>query len=68
MTDENYTYPEPIVRDDEEYFTVERILDERRVSRRLEYLIRWEGYPPSEDLWKDAKEIKVCIAVQKFFI
>lgn len=62
MTEKVYEQPNPLIGSDgEELFVVEKIVEERRVDGYLEYKVRWEGYPPSEDVWKDAKEMKVSV-------
>jgi hypothetical protein len=53
--------------DGEDYFKVERILDHQdrkkpghsRVTRRY-FLIRWDGYPPSEDSWEPEENLREC--------
>ena len=35
-----------------ETYVVERILAQRQVKRRQEYLIKWEGYPSEESSWE----------------
>lgn len=42
---------------EEELYTVERILDERRGRKGVEYLIRWQGYLPEDDTWEPAGNI-----------
>ena len=41
--------PAVYVKDDHEYFEIEDILDSKRIGRRLHYLIKWKGYPDSEN-------------------
>jgi hypothetical protein len=36
----------------EEIYVVERILAQRRVGRRQEYLVKWFGYPTEESSWE----------------
>jgi len=36
----------------EEEYTVEKILDKRIRGGKTEYLIKWEGYPDSENTWE----------------
>ena len=57
----NYQRPPPDLVDGVEEFEVEKILDSRRHGRgrKLQYLIKWKGYPDSENQWvnwDDAKE------------
>ncbi|XP_077137287.1 uncharacterized protein LOC143800046 [Ranitomeya variabilis] len=44
--------PQPVVIDGQEQFVVEEIIDSRIRRNRLQYLIRWQGYPPEEDSWE----------------
>lgn len=41
----------------EEEYEVERILDARRFRRQLQYLVKWVGYPPSEQSWEPASSL-----------
>jgi len=41
--------PAAYVKDDHEYFEVEDIFDSHRSRNRLEYLIRWKGYPDTDN-------------------
>jgi hypothetical protein len=54
------TQPPP-VNEDENRFTVDRLLDKRtrRCGRgqRVEYLIRWLGYGPEDDTWEPVAHI-----------
>ena len=57
----NYSRLPPDLVDGVEEFEVERVLDSRRHGRgrKLQYLIKWKGYPDSDNQWvnwDDAKE------------
>ena len=57
----NYQRPPPDLVDGVEEFEVEKVLDSRRHGRgrKLQYLIKWKGYPDSDNQWvnwDDAKE------------
>ena len=41
----------------EEEFTVERILDKRVRNSKVEYLIKWEGYPDTENTWEPQENL-----------
>jgi len=38
--------------EEEEEYSVEKILDKRVKGGKTEYLIKWEGYPDSENTWE----------------
>jgi hypothetical protein len=45
--------------EDEEEYVVEKVLEERTVGGKTEYLVKWEGYDAAEDnTWEPAKEIR----------
>jgi hypothetical protein len=47
---------------------VEKILDSRRFGRRwqLQYLVKWEGYPDSDNMWVDKDDIFAEDKVREF--
>uniref|UniRef100_A0A9J8B9S0 Chromo domain-containing protein n=1 Tax=Cyprinus carpio carpio TaxID=630221 RepID=A0A9J8B9S0_CYPCA len=49
--------PPPEVAEEESIHRVQEILDSRRLGRRLEYLIDWEGYGPEERSWVPRDDI-----------
>jgi hypothetical protein len=59
MHSPNFTQPTPELIDGEEEYSVEKILDSRRFGRRrrLQYLVKWEGYPDSDNMWVDKDDV-----------
>ena len=55
----NFSHPPPDLIGGEEEYEVERILNHRRHgrSRRLQYFIKWKGYPESDNTWEPADQI-----------
>jgi hypothetical protein len=55
----NFTRPAPELIDGEEEYSVEKILDSQRFGRRrqLQYLVKWEGYPDSDNMWVDKDDV-----------
>ena len=52
---------------EEEIFSVERILD-RRISKggRAEYLLKWTGYPDSENTWEPRSNLDCSELIQAY--
>ena len=56
---------EAALRDNDE-FVVEKIVDHKKVSSRLEFRIRWLGYAPEEDTWLPYREVKDLAALDEY--
>ncbi|KAF7979334.1 hypothetical protein HWV62_42751 [Athelia sp. TMB] len=57
-------HPGTITADDgETEWWVERIMDERRRGRGYQYLVRWVGEGPENDLWLPRRELDDCEAL-----
>ena len=55
----NYDKPPPDLVEGEEQYKVEQILDERIYGcwKKKQYLVKWKGYPDSDNQWLDAKDM-----------
>src|SRR6266403_1899085 len=55
----NFTRPPPDLIDGEEEYEVERIVAHRQFgrSKQLQYLIKWKGYPESNNTWEPADQV-----------
>ena len=65
----NYQRPPPDLVDGVEEFKVEKVLDSRRYGRgcKLQYLIKWKGYPDSDNQWVNWDDAKESLdAIQDF--
>jgi hypothetical protein len=49
--------------DGDEYFEVEKILDEYKIDGQLFYKIRWKGYSSEHDSPEPASEIAHCVDI-----
>ncbi len=56
---QSYPQPPPDIIDGEEEYEVEEIVSDRKTgrSRKQQYLVRWKGYPTSENSWVDAADL-----------
>ncbi len=54
--------------DNEEEYEVEKILDSRQFGRRRkkQYLIKWKGYPDSDNEWVDKQNVHTPEAIREF--
>jgi hypothetical protein len=64
----NFTRPTPELIDGEEEYSVEKILDSQHFGRRrrLQYLVKWEGYPDAENMWVDKDDVFADDKVREF--
>ena len=58
--------PPPTLVNDHEEYQVREILDSRLSHNRLQYLIDWEGYPPSERCWVYEEDVHAPSLVKAF--
>jgi hypothetical protein len=65
----NYTWPPPDLVDGEQEFKVEKILDaqQRGQGCKLHFLVKWKGYPMSDNLWEKAEDVHAEELVQEFY-
>jgi hypothetical protein len=59
--------PDPIVIDQHEEYEVDEILDSRVIRRKLQYLVSWRGYGPSENTWQVKSDLDNCARLLKEF-
>ena len=52
-----HTRPPPDLIDGEEEYEVEEILGHRMHRPKKQYLIKWKGYPSSDNSWEDATNV-----------
>ena len=64
----NYTRPPPDLINDQEEYEVEQILDSRTKgrTRKVQYLVKWVGYPDSDNQWLDAEQLTADDAIKEF--
>ena len=64
----NYMRPPPDLINDEEEYEVEQILDSRVQGRnqRVQYLVKWVGYPDSDNQWFNAEQLTADEAIREF--
>ena len=64
----NFTQPPPDLIDGEEEYEVEEILDSRRYGRgrKVQYLVKWKGYPSSDNQWVNWDDMHAEEALAEF--
>lgn len=43
---------------DEDFFSVEKILDKRVKGKRVQYLVKWEGYSEDQNTWEPLSNLR----------
>jgi hypothetical protein len=63
-----YLRPPPETIDGDEEYEVEDILMHRETGRhrKLQYLVKWKGYPSSENSWVDSKDLHAPEILRKY--
>jgi hypothetical protein len=59
--------PPPEIIDDEEEYVVEQVLNSRMFRRRLQYLIKWEGYGTEHNSWEYASDVHASDLVKEYY-
>jgi len=64
----NYERPPPDLVEGSEEYEVEKILDIQHFGRRrkLQYLVKWKGYPDSDNQWVNKEDIFAEDAIREF--
>ena len=64
----NYSRPPPNLVDGEEEFEVEQILGMKQMGRghKTHYLVKWKGYPTSDNSWEAEKNLNTKELVAEF--
>ena len=64
----NFTRPPPDLIDGEEEYEVEEVLQSRRFGRgrKVQYLVKWKGYPESENQWVDWDDLHADEMIAEF--
>jgi hypothetical protein len=64
----NYQRPPPDLVEGEEEYEVETILVSRRFGRgkKLRYLVKWKGYPDSDNQWINKEDVFADDAIREF--
>jgi len=64
----NYSRSAPDLIDNGEEYEVKKILDSRQFSRgrKRQYLIKWKGYPVSDNEWVNHKDVHAPEAIREF--
>ncbi len=64
----NYSRPAPDLVDNEEEYEIEKVLNVRHFGKRRkkQYLVKWKGYPDSDNEWVDKKDVHAPDAIREF--
>jgi hypothetical protein len=64
----NYTRPPPDLINDEEEYEVEQVLSSRHHGRgrKVQYLVKWKGYPDSDNEWVNWDDMNAEQALEDF--
>lgn len=55
---QTYNKPDPVLVKGQQEYEVEKILQHRKVGRKIQYLVRWKGYGRDDDTWEPEANLK----------
>jgi hypothetical protein len=58
--------PLPVLVEDEEHYEIESILDSRIWHKKLQYFVKWLGWPDAENQWISPQEIRADELIEEF--
>lgn len=64
---DDITVTTDIVVENNDEYEIEKILKARGSIKKREYLIKWKGYPNSENTWEPAKNLTSCLDLLRGF-
>ena len=59
--------PDPVIVGEEEHWEVEEILNSRIHRRRLQYLIKWQGFGTEHNSWEPADDVQADELITDFY-
>jgi hypothetical protein len=64
----NFSRPSPELVDSEEEYQVEHIMSHQKMGRTkgLQYLVKWLGYPNSDNMWEPATQIHALDLIKQY--
>jgi hypothetical protein len=65
---QNYLQPPPEVINEEKEFEVEEIIDKHTYRKKKQYLVKWSGYPASDNSWVDAKDLNAPQLLEEYHL
>ena len=65
----NYEKPPPEIIEGEPEWEVEKIINSRLHGwhKKLQFLVRWKGFPPSEDSWVLEPDLSAPDLIEEFY-
>jgi len=65
---ENFSHPPPNLIDNDEQYKVETIQSHQHQGRQkqLQYLVKWLGYPESNNMWEPIKNIQAPMLIKQY--
>jgi hypothetical protein len=62
-----HSHPLPLIIDGEPEYEVEAILDKRQRRSRIQYLVKWKGYPLHDATWEPLSNVENCPDILRDF-
>lgn len=63
---ETFSQPPPELIDGEEEYEVEEIITDRKKRRKKQFLVKWKGYPSSENSWVNEQDLNAPELLEEY--
>jgi hypothetical protein len=63
---ESFSQPPPELIDGEEEYEVEEIINHCKYRRKKQFLVKWKGYPSSENSWVDEQDLNAPELLEEY--
>src|SRR6202000_2685884 len=51
----------------EDSYVVEKVLDHRKIGNKIQYLVKWQGYPDEDNTWEPESHFETIECIEEYW-